>query len=228
MTTHDLPAPECVVAFGAHPDDVEINAGGTLAKWRAHGTDLHIVVCTDGSKGTWNPDADPTALADERVAELRAALDALGGGTAHWLGAIDGELADSQILRERAAAVIRAVRPTVVIGHDPWKRYRLHPDHEQAGRIAIGAIVAARDPHFFPHHEHEPWRPSTLLLFEAEEVDHTESVDGHLDAKANALLAHRSQWQSTFGIDLAAPDLDAFRRTFASAPTEAFHRVDEL
>src|SRR3546814_14979058 len=46
--------------------------------------------------------------------------------------------------------LIRLLRPTVVLGHDPWKRYRLHPDHCHAGLLAVEGIVAARDPHFFP------------------------------------------------------------------------------
>jgi len=46
------------MAIGAHPDDIEFGAGGTLAKWAAAGCVVHHLVCTDGSKGTWNPDAD--------------------------------------------------------------------------------------------------------------------------------------------------------------------------
>ena len=48
-------------------------------------------------------------------------------------------------------AVIRRARPDVVLTHDPWKRYRLHPDHRAAGFLVLDAIVAARDPHFFPN-----------------------------------------------------------------------------
>ncbi len=228
MTGAALDPPAVVLAIGAHPDDVEINAGATLAKWRAAGSELHVCICTDGSKGTWDPGADPDHLAAERVREQQAALDVLGGGTVHWLGAIDGELHDAVVIRELAAAVIRRVRPNVVVGHDPWKRYRLHPDHEQAGRITVAAIVAARDPHFFAHHDDPPWRPDTLLLFEAQDVDHEERVGDHLRTKAEALLAHRSQWRSTFGIDPDAPDLDAFRARFASSPVEGFHRIDGL
>ena len=52
-------------------------------------------------------------------------------------------------MRGEVARVIRTVRPQVVLGHDPWKRYRLHPDHRHAGLLACDGIVAARDPHFF-------------------------------------------------------------------------------
>jgi len=50
--TVDLPVPSSALAIGAHPDDVEFGAGGTLAKWAAAGCVVHHLVCTDGSKGT--------------------------------------------------------------------------------------------------------------------------------------------------------------------------------
>jgi LmbE family N-acetylglucosaminyl deacetylase len=89
-----------------------------------------------------------------------------------------------------------------VLGHDPWRRYRLHPDHRAAGRLTIEGIVAARDPHFFPDQPVPHHRPERLLLFEADQVDHVERVElAHVDARIAALLSHRSQWRSTMGID---------------------------
>ena len=72
--------------------------------------------------------------------------------------------------------MIRELRPDVVLGHDPWKRYRLHPDHRNAGLLVCDAIVAARDPHFLPEHGLAPHRPSALLLWEADEPNHVEDV----------------------------------------------------
>ena len=53
--TIDLDVPACALAVGAHPDDIEFGAGGTLAKWADAGCVVHHLVCTDGSKGTWDP-----------------------------------------------------------------------------------------------------------------------------------------------------------------------------
>jgi LmbE family N-acetylglucosaminyl deacetylase len=85
----------------------------------------------------------------------------------------------------------------VVLAHDPWKRYRLHPDHRHAGLLATDGVVAARDATFFPDQPHPQHRPETLLLFEADEPDHVEEVTGFAEAKVDALLAHRSQLRST-------------------------------
>jgi LmbE family N-acetylglucosaminyl deacetylase len=200
LISRDLPVPASALAIGAHPDDVEFGCGATLAKWAAAGCVVHHLVLTDGSKGTWNPDADTVALAATREIEQREAARRLAGGNAGtvvFLGQVDGELDSDLVLRGRVARVIRELRPQVVLGHDPWKRYRLHPDHRHAGLLACEGIVAARDPHFFKEHGLPHHRPDTLLLWEADEPDHVEDVTGFVDTKLHALEAHESQFEST-------------------------------
>lgn len=196
--THNLPTPASALAIGAHPDDVEFGAGATLAKWAAAGCTVHHLVCTDGSKGTWNPDADIDELVARRQTEQRAASRALGGtGEVVFLGHVDGELDSSLDVRSDVARWIRRLQPEVVLGHDPWKRYRLHPDHRHAGLLACEGIVAARDPHFFRDHGLAPHRPSVLLLWEADEPDHAEDVSEFVDTKLRSLEEHASQFEST-------------------------------
>jgi LmbE family N-acetylglucosaminyl deacetylase len=210
-----LDVPARALAVGAHPDDVEFGCGGTLAKWASAGCRIHHLVCTDGSKGSWDPDADVDALVAQRREEQRAASRALGGdGDVVFLGWTDGELEAGLRQRWELAYWVRTLRPDVVLGHDPWKRYRLHPDHRAAGFLTTDGIVAARDPHFFPDISAAPHRPSTLLLWEADEPDHVEDIGDHLETKLAALLAHRSQFRSTMHIDdpSSAEQMEAFRR----------------
>lgn len=210
----DLPIPTRALAIGAHPDDVEFGCGATLAKWAQAGCVVDHLILTDGSKGTWDRDSDIDALVETRRDEQRCAARALGAaGEVVMLGNIDGELESALAARERVAYWIRRLEPEVVLGHDPWKRYRLHPDHRHAGWLTLDGVVAARDPHFHPDHDVGHHRPSTILLFEAEEPDHAEDVTGFGETKVAALLEHRSQLHSTMHI---APDddgtqLDAFR-----------------
>jgi LmbE family N-acetylglucosaminyl deacetylase len=234
-----LPVPARALAIGAHPDDIEFGCGATLARWARTGCDVQLAVLTDGSKGTWDAAADLTALVATRRTEQDDAATTLGASAVHFLDEVDGELVATRAVVAKVCETIRRVRPDVVFGHDPWKRYRLHPDHRNAGWITLDAIVAARDPHFFPEQRLAPHRPGALLLFEAEVVDHWEPAsDDMLAVKVDALLRHRSQWRSTHGID-RDPEREIPR--FASrvredkttttpdgALAEGFKRLDDL
>jgi LmbE family N-acetylglucosaminyl deacetylase len=243
--SRNLAVPATALAIGAHPDDVEFGCGGTLAKWAAAGCVVHHLICTDGSKGTWNPDADVAALAAQRQLEQGEASRRLAGANAGlviFLDQVDGELDSNLTVRGEVAGVIRELRPDVVLGHDPWKRYRLHPDHRHAGLLACEGIVGARDPHFYREQGLAPHRPNALLLFEADEPDHVEDVGGEngafLARKLDALEAHASQFESTMKA-LDEEQLTAFRsrvtarladlgEPFGYAAAELFKLITDL
>jgi LmbE family N-acetylglucosaminyl deacetylase len=247
--TVDLPTPAIALAVAAHPDDVEFGCGATLAKWAAAGCAIHHLILTDGSKGTWAADDDIEALIERRRGEQQRAADVLAGGRGghvHFLNWPDGELASGMEERRQVCQVIRQVRPQVILGHDPWRRYRLHPDHRHAGWLVTDAVVAARDPKFFPELDEPPHRPTSMLLWEADEPNHVEVAVGLLEVKLAALLAHESQYQTTMGMaasgrpgEAATDELDAFRKVvedqlaahgrLAGVPAgEAFHLLTEL
>jgi LmbE family N-acetylglucosaminyl deacetylase len=207
----NLPIPARALAIAAHPDDVEFGCGATLARWAAAGCEVTHLVCTDGSKGTWDAEADIAALVVQRQEEQRAASRALGAtGEVVFLGWPDGELDSGLRQRWQVAYWIRRLRPDVVLGHDPWKRYRLHPDHRHAGYLTVDGVVAARDPHFFPEQALPHHRPTTLLLFEADEPDHVEEADDDaVGRKLAALECHRSQLRSTMFVDESGPEAEA-------------------
>lgn len=244
-----LATPACALAIAAHPDDVEFCAGATLARWASLGCTIHHLICTDGSKGTWDAHADLDALVMRRRREQADAAKRLGAtGEVVWLGAVDGELESNRANVSAMAREIRRLRPDVVLAHDPWKRYRLHPDHRNAGFLALDAVVAARDPHFFPEHGLAPHRPTSLLLFEADEPNHLEpATEAAVLAKLDALEAHESQLETTHfygleSIDEHAQALESFRRrersklagaarSFGASGSvigEAFHLIDDL
>jgi LmbE family N-acetylglucosaminyl deacetylase len=239
--TRDLPTPVSALAIGAHPDDVEFGCGGLLAKWAADGCIVHHLICTDGSKGTWDVGADVHALGLRRQEEQRAAALELSGaaaGEVRFLGRVDGELTSDLATRSEVAKVIRELRPETVLGHDPWKRYRLHPDHRNAGLLACDGIVAARDPHFFPEHGLAHHRPDRLLLWEADQPNHVEDVSATLEIKLNALRAHVSQFESTMhAIDdselatfdqLVRERLAGLGQPHGMAAAEVFHLMSDL
>ena len=214
MTSSNLAIPERALAIAAHPDDIEFGCGATLAKWAEGGCEVSLLICTDGSKGTWDLSSDTAALVARRQDEQREAARRLGAtGDVRFLENVDGELNADLANRSMVAMTIRELLPTVLLGHDPWQRWRLHPDHRAAGFLCTDGVVAARDPHFFPEHGVPHHRPHELLLFECEAPDHVESVEArHVEAKANALLAHESQFESTH--EIAADDDGTSREAF--------------
>lgn len=196
-----LPTPDRALTIGAHPDDAEFGAGGVLAKWSDRGCEASMLVITDGSKGSWDPDADPGDLMETRRTEQLRSASVLGiTGEVVMLGRVDGELEYSMELRETLCWWIRRLRPNVVITHDPWKRYMLHPDHRVTGLVATDGVVAARDHLFFPAQltgEIGKHRPDAVLYWQADEPDHREDITGFVDRKVAALLCHSSQTQTT-------------------------------
>ncbi len=188
------------MTIGAHPDDAEFGAGATLARWAAEGCEVTILVVTDGSKGSWSENEDQDALIARRIAEQDAAADALGARTTIHLGHVDGELEYSKSLRQQVAIEIRKARPDVVLSHDPWQRYQMHPDHRATGFAAVDGVVSAREPLALTDSGLPAHRPEALLLWSADEPDHAERVDDQwLDVKVKALLCHSSQSETTMG-----------------------------
>ena len=218
------------LAFGAHPDDVELQAGGTLAAWAGQGVHVELACFTAGEKGSPDPATDPAALARVRRAEASTAAAALGAAGVHFLGAVDGELEVTMALRLAVARLVRTVRPDVVLGHDPWRRWLLHPDHRAAGLLTVDGVVAARDPLYAPALAAEglaAHRPHTVLLFGTDTPDELVDVTATIDAKLASLRAHASQitdhadlerrvrtWNAAIGADAGL------------AYAEAFHTLD--
>src|SRR5437763_16440482 len=120
----NLATPARALAIGAHPDDVEFGCGATLAKWAAAGCDIHHLICTDGSKGSWDPSEDAARLVAVRQEEQRAASRALGGkGDVVFLGWPDGELESGLRQGWAAASWIRTTRPGGVLSRGPSRRF---------------------------------------------------------------------------------------------------------
>jgi LmbE family N-acetylglucosaminyl deacetylase len=145
-----LPVPGRALAVAAHPDDAEFGAGAPLARWAATGVEVAILPITDGPQGSWDARVSPAELASIRRREQEAAAVALGARWVAFLGHPDGELEYSLALRGEVCGWVRRRQPGVVLGHDPWQRCQLHPDHRVAGLACVDGVVAGRDPLFFP------------------------------------------------------------------------------
>ena len=196
--------PEVVLAVYAHPDDADVACGGTLARWARAGAAVHLVVCTDGGKGTFDAEADTKELAERRAAEVMesAALIGLSGVTN--LGYPDGELVDSDDFRGLLVELVRRLRPDVVCSHDPTaiffgQEYFNHRDHRITGTAVLDAVSpAAALPLYFPG-AGPAHQVTTVLLSGTLEPDIWVDVTDTIDCKAAAVECHRTQFADPDG-----------------------------
>ncbi len=171
------------LAIGAHPDDVELGCGGTVALLAAAGRRVGILHLTRGEAGT-------RGTPDEREAEARAAAQALGAVAIDFLNCGDGRLRTGEDEEDAIISVLRRWRPDVVLGPAPSDR---HPDHGRAHRLVRDAAfysgLAKRgqgDPFrpavVFSYMQHDPFEPHFIV-----------DVSAAWESKLAALAAYGSQ-----------------------------------
>jgi N-acetylglucosamine malate deacetylase 1 len=150
-------APLRIIAFGAHPDDCELDASGAAAKWAALGHKFKCVAVTNGDIGHWGIAGGPLAL--RRRAEAREAARILGIET-DVLDNHDGEVMVTLENRRAIARLIRDWQADVVISHRPND---YHPDHRYAGVLVMDAAYMVQVPFFTP--EVPPLTRNPVFLF---------------------------------------------------------------
>ncbi|MCW3491295.1 bacillithiol biosynthesis deacetylase BshB1 [Dethiobacter alkaliphilus] len=174
-----------ILAFGAHPDDVEIGIGGTLIKHAAMGYKCGIVDLTAGEMGS-------NGTPEIRRKEALKAAEIMGMEVRDCLGLPDARLKVDEDSLRVVIEVIRRYQPKVVIG--PYFKDR-HPDHLRASQLVQEAAHLAglwRYPA-----DGEPHRPPVMAqFFLALDDEPTVIVDisDHYEKKMGALCAHESQF----------------------------------
>jgi LmbE family N-acetylglucosaminyl deacetylase len=196
--------PERVMAIGAHPDDVELGAGGVLAKWAELGAEVTVVVCTDGGAGTDNYSQAASELIAIRRKEQQLAVDDLGVQHLTMLGYADGALEDTPDFRGVLVKLIRRHRPEVVLSHDPYRRSRfVHRDHRITGQVTLDAIYPyARDHLHYPQQISDglaTHKVDCCLLWDTDEPNAIVDVSGVFETRRQALRRHASQLDGILG-----------------------------
>lgn len=195
-----------ILAIGAHPDDLDYGASGTIAKWVKEGAKAYYLVATDGSKGCVNDEILTEQLIKIRRQEQESACRILGVEKVFFLSHIDGELENSLALRKEIARVIRHTKPDIVITIDPTFVYCVkdgfvnHPDHRAVGQASLDAIYPfARDARAFPELLNEGFKPhkvKQVMLLNFNVHNYYVDISSSLDLKIKALEQHKTQHQS--------------------------------
>jgi LmbE family N-acetylglucosaminyl deacetylase len=189
--------PERALAVYAHPDDPEVSCGGTLARWTAAGSGVHLVVANLGEKGSHLPGTDPHELAERRADEVHRAAEVLGLAGVDLYGYPDGELDNTLALRERLVRTIRRVRADAVVAADPTavffgESYVNHRDHRELGWAVLDSLVPAASPLYFPD-AGDTHQVHLVLLSGTLAPDTWVDIEGSLDTKVAAVSCHESR-----------------------------------
>ena len=191
--------PERVLVVTPHPDDADFWCSGAIAKWIGGGAKVRYVLCTDGGKGTTDPNISSADLSKIREQEQADAVEALGVQELVLLHHPDGGLEDDDEFRKELVRQIRQVQPDVVLCPEPYrKNLAWHRDHRIAGQVTLDAVFPCARDHL--HFEElwrdeglEPHKTPTILFWGTENADTAVDITGSLDSKVKAVAAHKSQ-----------------------------------
>ncbi len=201
MPIEEPPGPRRALVIAAHPDDSEFGAGGTVALWSKQGWEFYYLICTDGSKGSDDPEMTADKLIPLRKEEQRAAARVLGVKDVFFLDHVDGELKYTPELMREVVRYIRRLQPYAVFTHDPNQIVRNsfinHPDHRCTGEVALDAVypIARNRPSFPELLEEglEPFSVKEVFMWSSSDTNFEVDISSVIDLKFRALSQHRSQ-----------------------------------
>ncbi|MDO8635999.1 MAG: PIG-L deacetylase family protein, partial [Dehalococcoidia bacterium] len=188
---------EKILVVCPHPDDGEFGAAGTIAKWSDEGKEVFYVICTNGDKGSSDPNMTSERLAKIRRQEQQAAADVLGVKEVVFLDYPDGGLEDTPQFRGDIVRLIRYFKPKVLLTSDPYRKYIWHRDHRITGRVALDAVFPyARDRLSYPEHEAaglSPHKVEEIYCWSSDEPNVCIDISATFERKLKSLQCHISQ-----------------------------------
>lgn len=207
-----------VLAFGAHPDDIEFQAAGTLAKYAKRGDEIFMAVATNGNIGSFR--MSKKEIAETRNKEARDAADILGAELI-WMDFEDEFLLDNEESRLKFIDTVRIARPDIIFGPEPYNDY--NPDHDITGYLVfiarINSVIKLIETEHPPAEKVAPLFYYSTLAAAKFTAEYYVDITDTFETKQKMFLAHDSQqgdWcRDAFGISYME-SLEAESRFFAA------------
>lgn len=206
---------ERALAVAAHPDDLEYEAGGAIARWAAAGRHITYLLASRGEAGIAT--MEPSKAARVREAEQRASTRAIGAAMVEFLDHPDGVIEYSTRLRREIATAIRRHHPELLVvqNHHYFWPAREHLNQADHRAVSLAALDAARDAaNRWIHPELMadgllPWTGIRYIAIACSPyATHAVDVTGALPAAIAALREHRTYLEALAGDDLSADMAD--------------------
>ena len=179
-----------ILAFGAHPDDVELGCGGTLLAAVAEGKKIGIIDLTQGELGTRGTVAD-------RLKEASLAGDMIGATVRENLRMKDGFFVNDQAHQMMIIEVIRQYQPDIILCNAPEDR---HPDHGRAAKLVADAAFLAGLIKVHTTNNgaaQTAWRPTNVFHYIQSrnlQPNFVVDISAFMDKKMESILAYTSQF----------------------------------
>lgn len=179
-----------ILAFGAHPDDVELGCGGTLLGAIAEGKKVGVIDLTKGELGTRGTTA-------QRLKEAQLASEILGLSIRENLGMADGFFENDKAHQFAIIETIRRFQPSIIFINAPEDR---HPDHGRASKLVEDAAFLSGLAKIQTTHNgvaQEAWRPTQVFHYiqsRSLTPNFVVDISAHMDKKMESILAHSSQF----------------------------------
>ena len=223
-----------ILTFAPHPLDTEMGMGGSIYRWiKDEGKTVVSVICTNGDKGSSDPDMLPKKLAQVREKEQLAGAKKLGIKEVIFLPHPDLSLAYTPEFREEILKLILEYRPEIVATCDPYEKYVSNPDHRVTGQLVMDAVwPCAHAPNTYRGLLKEGYKlhkVKQVLCYNPSEPNYVRDITAVFDIKVAALACHKSQvgdpTEATFIEYLTALNKkNAQGQDFKLG--ESFHRID--
>lgn len=181
-----------ILAIGAHPDDIELGCGGTIAKEIAQGKKVGVIDLTRGELGT-------RGTAETRDAEAEKAAELLGLSVRVNMGFADGFFVNDKLHQIELIKMIRKYKPDIVLCNAIDDR---HIDHGKGSQLVSDACFLSgllKIDTKYPGDDvwQYPWRPKHVyhyIQWKNIEPDFVVDVTGYLDKKLESVFAYRTQF----------------------------------
>ncbi len=183
-----------ILAFGVHPDDIELSCAGTLLAAIADGKKVAIVDLTQGELGT-------RGSAETRKIEAENAAKVLGVSVRENLKMADGFFANDEAHQRKIIQVIRKYKPQIILCNAPSDR---HPDHGRSARLVADAAflsglrkIETTDDAGNMQEKHRPSYVFHYIQDKYIEPDFLIDISAHHDKKVESILCYTTQFHST-------------------------------
>ncbi|MBK8846556.1 MAG: bacillithiol biosynthesis deacetylase BshB1 [Bacteroidetes bacterium] len=179
-----------ILAFGVHPDDVEISAAGTIIKHLKMGMTAGVIDLTQGELGT-------RGTAATRMQESESASQIMGSTVRHNLAMEDGFFENNQNNKLKIIEMVRLYQPTIILCNALNDR---HPDHGRSGRLVSDACFLSglsKISTEYNGHQQQAWRPRAVYHYTQDRYHvptFVVDISEHIDAKMESIKAYKSQF----------------------------------